>query len=269
MSLERVRPGDLISADFFNAVIDLVNDLQNRVETLESGAEQSGQVRITAFNPPPPPAGPGQNLGQVLQIFGDNFAWPSQGNTVTIQNFGVSSGGLVTITSFRPGSNPKMLEFLIPTTIAGIGAAGTEVTVRVRAGEESGQATYRLFPALPTTGSPPTMNPLRKLDGSFNLTVGQPAVITGTNLGATVAANQITFIVPIGGTEKRYPDPAGADPNQRTPITITSVNTERTRLEFIVPTISEANLNGIDVSVELKVGNFAPVERVVNVSTDV
>jgi len=256
--LNRVNPGDLITADFFNALIDLANDLQTRVERLEDEAQASTQVRITAFNPPPPPAGNGQNLGQVLQIFGDNFAWPPQGNTVTIQNFGVPSGGVATITDFRPGSRPAMLEFVVPTTIAGISAAGTDVTVRVRAGDETAQATYRLRPALATTGPAPVITSITRTDGNTNLLIGQPAVITGQNFGTDSAAISITLAVLTGVEEVRYPDPAV--PTRPGPV-IQSVGP--TQIQFTVPSMAEIDQAGRDITLELRVGTHPSVEQFV------
>lgn len=257
-SLERVKPGDLITADFFNALIDLANDLQVRVEQLESGAEASGQVRISAFNPPPPPAGDGQNLGQVLQIFGDNFAWPPQGNTVTIQNFGVPSGGVATIADFRPGSKPTMLEFVIPTTIAGINTTGTDVTVRVRAGEDTAQATYRLRPALITTGPPPVITSIARADGNPNLLIGQPAVITGQNFGTDAGSVALTFVIVTALGEVRYPDPTV--PSRPGP---TIVTVGPTQIQFTVPDMTELDQTGQTITLELRVGTHPSVEQFV------
>lgn len=256
--LERVKPGDLITADFFNALIDLANDLHSRVKQLESGVEASGQVRITAFNPPPPPAGNGQNLGQVLQVFGDNFAWPPQGNTVTIQNFGVPSGGVATITTFRPGSRPTMLEFVIPTTIAGITSAGADVTVRVRAGEETAQATYRLRPALVTTGPPPLITSVLRTDGNPNLLIGQTAVIAGQNFGSDAAEVGLTLVIVTALGETRYPDPA--EPNRPGP---TLVSVGPTQIQFTVPNMVEIDQAGREITLELRVGAHPSVEQFV------
>ena len=55
--LPQVKPGDLITADLLNALIDDITDLRDRVTKLETGAAAGSSVQITAFNPPPPPAG--------------------------------------------------------------------------------------------------------------------------------------------------------------------------------------------------------------------
>jgi hypothetical protein len=259
--LPQVKPGDLITADLLNALIDDITDLRDRVAKLETGAATGSSVRITAFNPPPPPAGAGQHLGQVLQIYGENFAWPPQSNTVTIQNFGVPSGGTATITDFRPGSRPNQLEFVIPTTIAGIVSSGTDVTVRVRNGNEAAQATYRLLPALVTNGSPPTIaSVVRAADGNPNLLIGQQAVINGTNFGTDSAAIKLTLIVVASGVDIRYPDPAV--PARPGP----AINsTAPTQINFTVPDMAEIDELGRTITLELVLGNFPSVETFVNV----
>ena len=253
--LTKVKPGDLITADFINGLIDNITNLNQRIKTLEDGFSEAGDVRITAFKPPPPPYDNGQNLGQVLQIFGDNFSWPPQNNTVTIQNFLVPIGGKATVTKFQPGSNPTMLEFVIPTTIAGVQASGTDVTITVGS---SAPKTYHLRPALPTSGKPPFFisdKPItNKLDGSVNLSVNKTAIIKGGNFGSTVSDNKIELVIPTGTGEKRYP--------------IVPSLASTTEIEFIVPDISEITDEGIDVSVELKVDNYPPLEYVVFISRD-
>jgi hypothetical protein len=155
-----------------------------------------------------------------------------------------------------------MLEFVIPTNIAGIQPGGTDVTITVNTGESSAQRTYRLRPALPTTGQPPQIDSITKLDGSFNLSVNQIAVIKGQNFTSTAADNKITIIIPTATGEVRYPDPN--DPLRNQPIQIISASP--TEIRFLVPDMQEVDVNGIDCSIELQVGNFPSVERVVNIS---
>jgi len=262
--IARVKPGDLITADFINGLIDIISDLQARVGDLENGLGQSQNVQITAFDPPPPPQGAGQALGQVMRIYGVNFAFPSANNTVKLQNFGVPSGGLAVVQTFRPGSSPTQLEFVIPTNIAGIAAGGTDVTITVSNSNGSAHTTYRLKPALPQNSPPPNIDTIKDAFGSFILQIEKEVVITGQNFGPTAAENQITFICPLlAGGEARYPDPS--DPLRNKAIDFISVSS--TQIKLIVPKILEANINGIDVSLELKVGNHPSIEKIVNVTT--
>jgi hypothetical protein len=257
--LENVRPGDLITADFMNGLINMFNELEHRVEVLESSTDTIQSVRITGFDPPE-----GQNLGQVLRIFGENFAWPSRNNTVTLQNFTVTSGGVATVREFRPGSSPQQLEFQLPATIAGIREGGTDITITVNSGEGTAQRTYRLLPALPTTGDPPAIASISHAAGGPNLTMGEEAIVVGENFSPTPNQNQITFIIPTpDGDGIRYPDPTV--PERAEPITI--IQATQTQIRFVVPNMAEVDFNGIDVSFELRVGNFPPLEEVVFVSS--
>jgi hypothetical protein len=258
---DKVKPGDLITADFVNGLIDMMNELEHRVEVLESNTDAIQSIRITGFDPPPPPDGAGQNLGQILRIYGENFAWPSRNNTVTIQNFMVTSGGVATVNEFRPGSSPQQLEFPIPTGIAGIQEGGTEVTITVETGAGSAQRNYRLLPALPTTGDPPSITAIRNASGGVNLTVGQQAIITGQNFRSTPAENQITFIVPTADDgESRYPVTPSA-------VNLGSGPEAQDEIRLTVPDMEEVDFNGIDVTIELQIGNFPALEEIVFVST--
>lgn len=262
-NLIAVKPGDLITAEWANNLTEIFLDMNQRISDLENNLQTTTGLRIMAFNPPPPPDGQGQALGQVMQLYGQNFAWPSQNNIVTIQNFGVLSGGTATIKQFRPGSSPTMLEFVVPTNIAGIQASGTDVTITINNGDGEAHKTYRLLPALPKTGQPPVISSIAKQDGTVILSVSQSAVIKGQNFSPIPSGNNIRIVIASAGGDIVYPDPTSGDPKRNQPIQITS--TSSTEIQFTVPDIQEADINGIDVSVELQIGNFPSIERVVTV----
>lgn len=67
--LDRVRPGDLITAQSINSILDKLQELDTRVGKLEGPGTPTGkQVLITGILPPGP-----QRVGEVLEIVGQNF----------------------------------------------------------------------------------------------------------------------------------------------------------------------------------------------------
>ena len=110
--ITRVRPGDLITADLMNNVLDQLGLLQGRVSALEGG----DAVVITGLLP----SGP-VNLGSELRIIGRNFGLPGS-NVVTIDN--------TQVTEFKAGSSDTQLIFDIPL-LQGIPAQGKLVTLTV------------------------------------------------------------------------------------------------------------------------------------------
>jgi hypothetical protein len=253
--LARVKPGDLITADFINGLIDSISDLQGRVSHLEGGLEEAQSVKITAFEPPPPPDGTGQALGQVLRIHGVNFAFPPTNNKVRIQNFSVSSGGLVEVTQFHSVSSTILLEFVIPTAIAGIQATGSDVTITIENTNGKAQKTYRLKPALPQTTPPPVITSVTEESTGLTGTIGigNTAAITGQNFSTTPADNKIAFIFELaGGTTVRYPDVN--DP------TIQVISAEAAKIRFNVPNMTQVGTAGRTATLEVKVGNNPGVQ---------
>lgn len=255
--LSKVKPGDLITADFINGLIDTISDLQGRVSNLEGGLGEAQNVKITAFEPAPPPDGPGQALGQVLRIHGANFAFPPTNNKVRIQNFAVPSGGLVEVVQFNSVSSTILLEFIIPTAIAGIQASGTDVTVTIENTNGKAQKPYRLLPALPQTSPPPVITSVtEEVSGrTGTIGIGKTVAITGQNFSATAADNKIAFILELAGGVVRYPDP-----NNPATQPIQIISADATKIRFNVPNMTQVTTDGMPATLEIKIGNHPGVQ---------
>jgi len=100
-----VAPGDLITAELFNAMLNNINDLLARVAVLE-GAE--GGPVITGILPSNAPI----PTNSILTITGTGFDVEPNRNVVRL--------GERTIDQFREGSNDKLLSFTVPDLFTGL-----------------------------------------------------------------------------------------------------------------------------------------------------
>jgi hypothetical protein len=132
----KVLPGDLITADYMNQIIDLLALHEQEIQALlaaQPGA--TGAIGIAATIP----AGLA-HIGDAMRVLGHGFGLPSQ-STVTIET---------TPVTLEAGSNDTQLLFHIPV-VPGIPDAGRNVTLRVTAGAGQANTSFLLLPAPPLT----------------------------------------------------------------------------------------------------------------------
>ena len=235
-----VQPGDIISSN-------LINSILSRLQTLEDLVAQGGgpsQVVIGGFDPADQ-----QSMGQVLTLLGNNFAFPASDNTVTV-------GGQA-VTNFQVGSTSTRLSFIVPTTIPDVTAGGKQVVVIVATPSKgTTQRSYKVLPALPTTGNPPTVTNITRNDGSPNLIIGQEAVVEGAFFA--IGDTRVRMRVPLGNNLfSNYPSNAPSLALVPTMIP--------TLLRFVVPDITEVTASPRPVQVEITVDSHPPVTRNVTV----
>lgn len=87
--IKHVAPGDLITAAFFNDVIDALSSLQAQIDDLPTGQTTPGGPVITQVKPDKPRA------GAPITIIGKNFAVPAFLNTVKLTNLAADTGSKV------------------------------------------------------------------------------------------------------------------------------------------------------------------------------
>jgi len=237
-SLDPVEPGDLITADDFNDLIDRLKALHERVESLE---RQQGGVVINGFDPPEE-----IEVGQSLTIVGTNFEFPPDQNAVEIDGR--------TIQEFLVGSTNTTLRLRVPDDIQ-VPQGGRNVTIRVENDAGSTQRVYRLLPA--SANQPSIASVTRVGSASSNLIMGQGAVVEGENFGASREDNVIEFIATRpDGSQSVYPD-------SQDDLTVNSVS--ETEIEVVVPEIEEVpDLRGINVLLRISVDGLT-AEQDVNV----
>ncbi|HEV2801605.1 MAG TPA: hypothetical protein VGW12_13960 [Pyrinomonadaceae bacterium] len=116
--LEKVKAGDLITANFMNSLLSHLEDLEERVAALEATDPTPAAVKITGFEFSKNPL----RVGHRLKVKGKNFSVPPELNQVFI--------GGVKVQTFALDSGEEQLSFDIPD-IPGLVEGGSMVTVQV------------------------------------------------------------------------------------------------------------------------------------------
>jgi len=114
MPSSHVKPGDLITADFFNSLLD-------RLEALEAQGGPAGMLTITALEPATGP----YRVGTQLIVRGTNFDFSVGGQRVFV------GGQPITASAFKAGSSDTQLVFDMPN-LSGVPEAGKEVELLMR-----------------------------------------------------------------------------------------------------------------------------------------
>jgi hypothetical protein len=128
----KVLPGDLITADFMNLLVDVCTDLQQRVDTLEHPSTGGGTLRIDNVLPTGT-----RRIGDAIHIIGSGFRSTS-GTVVTIDAVGVTA---------LPGVDPdRELVVTIPN-VQGVTSAGRNVTLLVTNSNGTDTRDFIVFPA--------------------------------------------------------------------------------------------------------------------------
>lgn len=141
LSFQNVAPGDLITADEMNKVLQALLSLDSRVTTLEGSAISAGAVVITGLIPPSGTV----TVGDVLQVIGNNFGFSAGANRVYIDDTPVNA--------FNPGTNDTQLIFNIPLSIIDVPPQGRPATLTVSNQGSTAQRTLTLLSALVLTGA--------------------------------------------------------------------------------------------------------------------
>jgi len=162
-----VKPGDLITANYFN---QLLGSFDARISALEASiGASSGAMLITGVSP-----SGAIHMGDTITVYGQNFGVPSQ---VIVTVGGVTVSG----TSFLPGSGNNALVFQVPP-VPGIPPLGQTVLLTV---------------SNPTSAAPPYSITL--LPYALTVPTGQLLIaMTGApSVGSITAGNKYTFIFTI------------------------------------------------------------------------
>ena len=247
ISYTEVRPGEIISSDLINYILDELQDLEERVAALETGGTPAEQVQITGFNPSNQ-----VEAGQVLSILGTNFAFPPSGNTVTIDS--------TSVTSFRPDSTSSELKFVVPTSLV-VPTGGKNFKITVTNSKGSDEKLYRILPAVAVTGDPPVITNVAAADGGLFIRVNEDIRITGQNFASNPLENIITFTISTGpGEEAVYPKSGDT-------LNIDTGQSSATEIVVTVPDIEEilTGTGNNPVTLEVGVGAHVPDAKVIQV----
>lgn len=184
MPIEKVRPGEIISSDLMNFILEKLEELEDKV----NGLGGLDRVRIEQITPLA-----GSPVDGFIRIEGANFLHPPGDNIVRI------AGRLVE--EFASPSTSGILTCRVPDTIDISNPEGEEVVVHVENAEYGAtEATYTLFPE----SSQPSISIDSVLteSGSSTLNMGEPAIVTGSNFSSNADLNliQLEWIGPAGST---------------------------------------------------------------------
>jgi hypothetical protein len=130
--LQQVQPGDLITAEFVNALLSSVSDLEVRVAQLEAGAGTTPTGPVVTSTSPAQTV----QVGGLLALFGLNFS-PLSSTRVNI--------GEATVTLFAPGSDGQTLRLSVPQ-LSGL-PRSVPITVTTPSGTSSPAVMMQVTPA--------------------------------------------------------------------------------------------------------------------------
>lgn len=130
--INRVYPGDLITAELMNKIMRAIENLDERVTILESGVVDEDSVVITELIPP----GPIKVLEE-LKILGRNFKFSLGAHRVFFNNTAVNT--------YKPNSSDTMLIVDVPE-IPNLHEGGNWITVTVRNGISSDSRKIKVLP---------------------------------------------------------------------------------------------------------------------------
>ncbi len=133
--LNRVQPGQLITAESWNMVVDAINGLLQ--------ADHTGGNLVAAMMPAGTVADP-LRIGALLQIAGQNFGYASGQSSVTFR--GPSGDVVVRRADMLTGSSDTRLLLTVPTTILGLPQAGTTMPLRVSNGVANDERSVFVMP---------------------------------------------------------------------------------------------------------------------------
>jgi hypothetical protein len=137
----RVLPGDLITADLFNQILEDIADLNVRLAQLENATGGTGAGQVVIFQPS---VGASMRVGEHIEISGLNFGFSSAQQRVLFDQ--------VPVSGFEAGSNDNLLRVVVPS-LANIGL-GRAAVLSVSNGTAT--ATRGIFvqpPDQPLTGT--------------------------------------------------------------------------------------------------------------------
>jgi hypothetical protein len=258
--IDKVQPGDLITAQLINRIVDEINTLQAKVAGLEAVGPVGGQVFITDILP----HSPLPRVGQQMHIIGQNFGFLIGATEVMLDTN-------VRVDTFLSGSNDQNLIFTVPV-IQNLPPQGRPVVVKVSNVHESAQKVVTILPVQLTleggvdvlfkNADPLTITPNNPVTFEFNLksraSLAADFTITPEITGVSdpsIWQNQIQVLNNLKVVV----------PNNKIPLNVNETKTFFVRIPVVPPnttgvkfglkvTASSGTIGGFDIPAEFTVG---------------
>lgn len=268
----RVQPGDIITTEFMNTIVDVCIELQQKVEALQ--APTGAKTQITSILP----SGT-KRIGDEIHIIGQGFD-VSAGNIVTIDGIGV-------VPAFG-ADRDRELVVTIPN-VQGVSTAGKSVALLVSNTNGTDMTNVVVFPAVATvphgqlfvnmTTPPPNALLLAGQSYTFIYTVQAIVDLNETyTLSAAVSTGWTAQIVnasdtPITSAEitlASAPPPAGSTQTVRVRITIpnaTPTGTSGVLRLTVTSKRSPSTLVGISGGETITVNAAPPASGTITITT--
>jgi hypothetical protein len=233
--LHDVQPGDLIKAEYFNAIVAALADLDARVAELEGQVPSSGSNEVVIESVSPRTV----RMGEALTVTGRNFGWTTGATVVFL--------GEHLITAFTSGSNTELV-FTIPDLPA-FPATGLPVQLAVSSAIDTDTDTINVLPRAVSPAG----------DVSISYVGTDPATPTAGELllieyellshaSATVEVG-LTPVISTGWSPVRIL--SGAPP-QPLPLNQISLSRLERKTVFVEVTIPSSATTGVLFNVELR-----------------
>ncbi len=219
LSFAPVQPGDLITADLFNALRADVNDLAIRLAALEGAAGGPVIDRIL------PETGP-IRAGGLITIVGRNFASAPRSNRVLFDG--------VDVPGIRLDSTPAALSLPVPLTLAGL-PRSIDIQVETPEGRRSPPRPVRIEPQVRVQDGSFPIQPVSGPTG--NVAVNQLLSFAWDVTAQTLFADTLTLAVQlsglVGASEAAWRDTLAITP--ASPMPIEAGQTRRVTVAIRVP----------------------------------
>lgn len=219
LSFAPVQPGDLITADLFNALRADVNDLAIRLASLESAAGGPVIDRIL-------PEGTPIRAGGLITIVGRNFASAPRSNRVLFDG--------VEVPGIRLDSTPTELSLPVPLTLAGLPRT-LDIQVETPEGRRSPPRPLRIEPRVQVQDGTFPIQPASGPSG--DVTVGQLLTFAFDVTAQTLFSDNLALAVELtglaGSTEAAWRATLAITP--ASPMPIEAGQTRRVTVAIQVP----------------------------------
>jgi hypothetical protein len=172
--VDKVSPGDVITSELFNRVIDLLNEH----DALLAGSTISGPFKVEKALPPV------LRMGEELRVYGSGL------DAAGLKDISIE-GKSVPLSALKAGSGSGLLIFDVPPIIGIPDAGKTVVVTVVNKANESDFASFFLLPGVSTT-----------LDAAFTIT--RTLVSPGGNLAASTGYDFTFSIEAFSNRDETY-----------------------------------------------------------------